>query len=132
MKRFAACLALLVLSPLCRAQTWAEVKQGAFAVPKESLVQIQATLEQRVAASTHFGTTPPHPWRNYLIQYQGATIRGRRAIEIHGSCRFDDAKFDSRSAFYDERVSDGGDCYFMVYFLIKTKRYSNVTFHGLA
>jgi hypothetical protein len=32
--------------------------------------------------------------------------------------------------FYDERVLDGGTCYFLVYFVVKTMRYSTVVFHG--
>jgi hypothetical protein len=131
-KHVAILLAALASSHLCHAETWVEVRHGAFATPQESLAQVRATLKQTVIAAIGANASEPLDWSDYLIQLRGKTLRGRRAIEIHGSCHFDDRHFSIHSEFYDESVADGGDCYFLVYFLVKTKRYSNVVFHGVA
>jgi hypothetical protein len=132
MKRLVVFLALLATSALCHAESWVEVRHGAFATPGESLAQVKATLQGTVAAAIRAkGATVPD-WSGYLIQYRGARVHGLRVIEIHGSCGFDDASFDRRSEFYDGRALDGAECYLLVYFVIKTKRYSNVVFHGRA
>jgi hypothetical protein len=131
-KRIAILLTVLLVSPLCHAETWVEVRHGAFATPDESLTQVRATLKQTIGAAIQANGASAPDWSGYLVQYRGATIRGRRVIEIHGSCGFHSTSFDSRSEFYDEGVSDGGACYFLVYFDIKTQHYSNVVFHGYA
>jgi hypothetical protein len=123
MSRLAIILLALVFSPRCFAETWVEVTGGAFTPSSDSLVQIRATLQHTVAATVA-------PWSGYLIQYRGAIVNGQRAIEIHGSCHFDTTNTDLHSQFYDEAVSDGGKCYFLVYFVVATRRYSNVVFHG--
>jgi|ERR1700730_27106 len=132
MKRVVILLTLLAVSPLSHAENWVEVRHGAFATPGESLAQVRATLQEIVVAAIRAKGARPPDWSGYLIQYRGATVHGERAIEVHGSCSFDNARFDGRSEFYDEGVSDGGTCYFLVYYVIKTKRYSNVVFHGYA
>lgn len=80
-----------------------EVRNGAFATPEESLVQIKATLKETIAAAIQGGETAG------MGQLLGTVSRRT-----------------------DEVVSDGGTCYFLIYFVIKTKRYSNVVFHGVA
>jgi hypothetical protein len=119
-----------IASPLCCAQTWVQVKHGAFATPEASLIQMKATLRDTITSAIRAKGEKPREWSRYLIQYRGARVRGLRAIEIRGSCRFEDKKFDTRSEFYE--VSDGGVCYSLVYYILKTGRYSNVVFHGVA
>jgi hypothetical protein len=130
MRRLAIFLVALALSPLCFAETWVEVRHGVFAPSNETLTQIRAILKEAVVAAMRAKGVKPPDWDGYLIQYRGATINGQRAIEIHGSCHFDGPRSNNRSEFYDEGVSDGGTCYFLVYFVVKTKQYSNVVFHG--
>jgi hypothetical protein len=130
MRCVAIFLIAIALSPLCFAETWVEVRHGAFAASNETLTQIRTTLKETVVAAMRAKGAKPPDWDGYLIQYRGATINGQRAIEIHGSCRFDGPRSNDRSQFYDEGVSDGGTCYFLVYFAVETKRYSNVVFHG--
>jgi len=130
--RFPILLSVLSLPAVAQAERWVEVAQGPFAVPTDALVQIRATLEQQITTAVRSrGATPP-PWRDYLLQYRGKTVNGTRVVEIHGSCHFDDGNFDFASNFYDEQVMDGGECYFVVYYTIESKRYSKVIFHGYA
>jgi hypothetical protein len=130
LRRCAVVIAFLSLTNVCRAETWVEVKHGGFPTPPEALAQVKATLEQTVVSAP--GAAKQPVWNEYLIQYRGTTIHDLRVLEIHGSCRFESPGFNTRLKFYDAEVSDGGACYFMVYFVIKTQRYSNVMFHGLA
>jgi hypothetical protein len=130
MRRVAIFLIGLALSPICLAETWVEVRHGTFVASNESLAQVRATLKETVVAAMRAKGAKPPDWDGYLIQFRGATINGQPALEIHGSCHFDGPRSDHRSEFYDEGVSDGGTCYFLVYFVVKTKRYSNVVFHG--
>jgi hypothetical protein len=124
MKHLTILVGLLVIVATCSAQTWVEVKGSEFVVPPDALAEIKTTLKDHVILTGD--------GKGYLFQYRATTIKGLRTLEIHGSCQFDDKKFDTRSSFYDEEISDGGECYFLVYFVLKTKRYSNVVFHGVA
>jgi hypothetical protein len=130
MRRVAIFLMVVAFSPICLAETWVEVRHGAFSVSNETLAQVRSNLKETVVAAMRAEGAKAPDWDGYLIQYRGATINGQRALEVHGSCHFDGQKFNDRSEFYDEGISDGGTCYFLVYFVVKTKRYSNVVFHG--
>ena len=130
MRRVAIFLIGLALSPICFAETWMEVSHRTFVASDETLAQVRATLKVTVVAAMRSEEAKPPDWDGYLIQYRGATINGQRALETHGSCHFDGPNFNDRSKFYDEAISDGGTCYFLVYFVVKTKRFSNVVFHG--
>ena len=130
MKCLLIVLALLAASPWCHAESWVEVKHGAFRVPKGSLAKVQATLKGTIALAMSSKGGRPLEWSHYLIRYRGPRVKGLRTIEIHGACHFEDTGYDPRSDFYD--VSDGGECYFLVYHVLKTGRYSNVVFHGVA
>ncbi len=131
-KRIAIVLASLVLSPVCQAARWVEVANGTIAVPADALAHIQATLKERIGSAIRAKGEKPLSWQGYLVQYRGTTVQGEPAVEIHGSCGFNDDKFNARAEFYDEQVADGGECYFRVYLLLKTRQYSNILFHGYA
>jgi hypothetical protein len=122
---------LCAASVNAEAESWVEVLGGHFAVPTDTLGRIQATIESQVTAAAKAQRQDMPPWGEYLIQYRATEVHGRRAVEIHGSCHFDDGP-DLRREFYDEHVKDGGTCFFYVVYLLDSGRYSNVVFHGYA
>jgi hypothetical protein len=132
MRRGAIVLVALALSPVSHAERWVELAHNGSLVPAEALAQVRATLQAQISGAIRAEGQEPPDWQGYLVQYRGITIQGWPAIEIHGSCDFHAKGFDPRSEFYDERVMDGGVCFFRVFYLIKTKGYSNVVFHGYA
>ena len=132
MNRCAFVLVALALSSAAHAERWVELTRSDRPVPADSLAQVRATLQVKVRDSIRAIGQEPPDWKDYLVQYRSTTVKGLPAIEIHGSCSYNDQGFDPRSEFYDERVIDGGTCFFLVYYMIKTKRYSNVVFHGYA
>jgi hypothetical protein len=121
-------VALASMPRVAQAQEWAQVKGGAFAVAPAVLSAVKESLHDYVAPKL----SQPREWGAYLLQYRSVHAHAIKALEIHGSCHFDHATFNVHSEFYDDSVMDGGDCNFFVYYLIKSKRYSNVLFHGLA
>ena len=127
-----ALASVLFQAPLhAESESWVQVAGGAFVIGPGELHRIQASLELQVTqAAKAQGTTLP-PWRKYLLQYRAKYIRGKRAIEIHGSCEHDSLA-DVRRAFVGDDISDGGNCYFTVFYLVDSDRYSNVIFHGYA
>ena len=126
---FPTLLAPLMAVPcIAQAQEWAQMNGGAFEVPVTVLSAVKETLQDHVAPklNTH------EEWSAFLLQYRPVYAQGHRALEIHGSCRFGIPSFNVHSEFYDETVMDGGDCYFLIVYDIKAKRYSNTVFHGVA
>jgi hypothetical protein len=120
--------AILSAAPcIAQAQEWAQVRGGAFDVAPAVISSVKETLHDYVALKL----SKPGDWGAFLLQYRSVYVQGHRALEIHGSCGFADPGFKVHSEFYDESVMDGGDCYFLVYYDVKSKRYSNVVFHGL-
>ncbi len=98
-KRIAIVLASLVLSPVCQAARWVEVANGTIAVPADALAHIQATLKERIGSAIRAKGEKPLSWQGYLVQYRGTTVQGEPAVEIHGSCGFNDDKFNARAEF---------------------------------
>jgi len=128
MRRLFPLFACLIGPSLCSAQTWVEVNGGKFLVAPKTISEVRASLRSRIEAS--FSGAHSRNWDAFLVQYRSTVVKGHRALEIHGSCDFAKSNFNAQSEFYDERIMDGGECYFLVYYLLETKRYSNVTFHG--
>jgi hypothetical protein len=125
-------LSVLVSAPLtAAAETWADVQVGSFEVTPEVLTRIKGTLEAHVAASASKQGQALPSWSRFLLQYRGKRIQGHKAIEIHGSCDGGNS-IDVHQDFLDERITDGGSCYFMTFYLVESGRYSNVVFHGYA
>jgi hypothetical protein len=113
---------------IAQAQEWVQVHGGPFKVPPAVLSVVKKTLRDHVASKRK----SRGDWGAFLIQYRSVYFHGHRALEIHGSCQFDKLTFNVHSGFYDEMVSDGGGCYFLIFYDLEFNRYTNVVFHGLA
>jgi hypothetical protein len=123
---------ILWVAPLyAESQSWVHVAGGAFVVQAKELERMRASLELTVtdAARAQKKTLPA--WSRYLIQYREKYVEGQRAVELQGSCR-NDSPVDIRRKFVGDEIMDGGTCYFTVFYLIGSGRYSNVVFHGYA
>ena len=127
-----ALASILLEAPLhAESESWVQVAGGAFVIHPKELERIHASLQSQVTEAAKVqGTTLP-PWRKYLLQYRGEYVKGKRAIEIHGSCERE-SHVDIRRVFVGDEISDGGTCYFTVFYLVDSGRYSNVAFHGYA
>jgi hypothetical protein len=76
-------LTLLAASALCHAESWVEVRHGAFAAPGESLAQVRATLKDTVAAA---------------ILPKGARCLTGAATDSSANCNMDVATDEVREA----------------------------------
>jgi len=132
MSRIGIVLAALAIPAFAQSALWVEVEGGTFRVPGEVLAEVEATLPVEIASARTALGYESRPWANSLIQYRGTIVQGQNSVEIHGSCKQSPPSFDNRKHFYEERVLDGGDCYFVVIYTIEAKRYSKVQFHGVA
>jgi len=123
---------MLQMAPLyAESESWVRVVGGAFVIQPRELERMRVSLESTVteAAKAQKKTLPT--WNRYLIQYREKYIEGHRAVEVQGSCGHN-SDFDNRSVFVGDEIMDGGTCYFTVFYLISSGRYSNVVFHGYA
>lgn len=120
---------MLSLPGVLRAESWVEVKGGAFALAADQLAHLKETLQaQVVAAAKEQGVAGPD-WQKFLIQYSPRKMSGVRVVEVHGSCEVGPGE-DVKRRFIDETVVDGGTCYFAVIYILDSGKYSNVVFHG--
>ena len=125
-------VSILLVGPLyAESESWVRVIGGAFVIQPKELERMHASLESTVteAAKAQKKTLPT--WNRYLIQYREKYIEEHRAVEVQGSCGHN-SDFDNRSLFVGHEIMDGGTCYFTVFYLISSGRYSNVVFHGYA
>lgn len=122
-------LLLLAASLGTRAETWVPVRGGSYALPSDVLAHIRSTLTAQVTAAATAQRQPLPPWSQFLLQYRTKRLDGRRVVEIHGACAVHSGQ-DIHTEFVDEGIADGGPCYFMVLYLLDSRQYSNVVFHG--
>jgi len=125
-------VSILLVAPLyAESESWVHVVGGAFVVQSKDLERMHASLESTVteAAKAQKKTLPA--WNRYLIQFREKYVDGQPAVELQGACR-NDSPVDTRRMFVGDVIMDGGTCYFTVFYLIGTGRYSNVYFHGYA
>ena len=111
------------------ADTWVELKGGEFPVASDQLAHLKETLQAQITAAAEARHVSVPDWQKFLIQYRSRKMQGQRVVEVHGSCEFDPRR-DLKREFIDERIVDGGTCYFAVIYEPETGRFSNVIFHG--
>lgn len=125
-------VSIFLVGPLyAESESWVRVVGGAFVIQPKELERMHASLESTVteAAKAQKKTLPA--WNRYLIQYREKYVEGQRAVELQGAC-VHDSPVDIRRVFVGDDIMDGGTCYFTVFYLIGSGRYSNVVFHGYA
>lgn len=125
-------VSILLVAPLyAESESWVHVEGGAFVVQAKDLARLQGSLESTVTDAAKAQEKPLLAWHTYLIQYREKYISGQRAVELQGAC-VHDSHVNIRSVFVGDEIMDGGTCYFTVFYVIGSGRYSNVIFHGYA
>ena len=129
---FLAMVLILLAAPLyAGSESWVPVADGAFVTQPKELQRMHASLKAKVTEAAKAQKTTLPAWSRFLIQYRERVVKGQRTVELQGSCRRD-SHIDSRSVFVGDIIMDGGTCYFTVFYVIDSDRYSNVVFHGYA
>ncbi len=124
------CLAFCLSSSVL-ANSWIEVKGGAWSPSPEILTDVQKNLERYVRENANYHNRGPlKRWDSYVFQFQGQrTLSKRNFIFINAMCDTDPGS-DLSVRFIE--VYDGGTCYFNLKYDPEKKEFYDLIINGVA